>query len=68
MGKLRNWLKMLDEEYKCLNYKSLKQCKTCDGFARNSDEKIDVIKCYNGKTFMIDFKFIKEEILIKKLY
>ena len=37
------------DEFKCLKYGSKLECKTCDGFGRNSDNNIDTENCYNTK-------------------
>jgi hypothetical protein len=35
--------------YECLNYNSKPQCKSCDGFGRNLDSRIETEKCYTAK-------------------
>jgi len=37
------------EEYKCIIYNSKKECKSCDGFGRNLDNKINTKDCYKPK-------------------
>lgn len=34
------------EIYKCRNYLTKIECKTCDGFGRNTNEKINIRECY----------------------
>ena len=39
------------EEYKCINCKTLdSRCKSCDGFGRNLNDKINVEDCYEVQT------------------
>ena len=35
-----------EELYKCVKYNSMEECKTCDGFGRNIDNKVNVEICY----------------------
>ncbi len=32
--------------YKCKKYSTRLECKTCDGFGRNSNDEVDTSLCY----------------------
>jgi hypothetical protein len=57
--------KVMPEEYRCIKYDMLEACRTCDGFGRNLDDKIDTNECYSPdkneiKPFRRDYElFIK---------
>jgi hypothetical protein len=42
------------EGYKCINYGSRGDCKTCDEFGRNYENRVDINNCY--KTDEREFK------------
>jgi hypothetical protein len=54
------------EIYRCIKYGSRLECKTCDGFGRNSDEKVNTENCYNTKESVS--KIIQILYEIKKNY
>jgi hypothetical protein len=47
--------------YECLVYNSKSECKSCDGFGRNSDKNVKTESCY------ITIEKMREEIGIGKL-
>ncbi len=50
------------ENYGCLVYTSKLECKTCNGFGRNTDKSVNVKECYLTRNQVKEYLDLNKEI------